>query len=79
MSSPGLKNVTIPLALAGAASALRTVYPFACNAGTSHDFTHYFVTLPAANTATAIDMLAEMVRNSVLDETELEKERKVER
>jgi zinc protease len=47
------------------------------NAGTSYDFTHYYVTLPADHIGVAIDMLAEMVRNSVIDPTELEKERLV--
>src|SRR5688572_25636670 len=26
-----------------------------CNAGTSYDFTHYYVTLPSANISTAVD------------------------
>jgi zinc protease len=47
------------------------------NAGTSFDFTHYYVTIPAGSIGVAIEMLAEMVRNSSLDSTELEKERLV--
>ncbi|MEN6627326.1 MAG: pitrilysin family protein [Candidatus Sumerlaeia bacterium] len=48
-----------------------------CNAGTSFDFTHYYVTIPAGSIGVAIQMLAEMVRHSTLDPTELEKERLV--
>lgn len=48
-----------------------------CNAGTSYDFTHYYVTLPAATISTGVEMLAEMMRHSVLDEGEIEKERLV--
>ncbi len=48
-----------------------------CNAGTSFDFTHYYVTIPSAATGTAIDMLAEMLRHSSLDEGELARERQV--
>jgi hypothetical protein len=47
------------------------------NAGTSYDFTHYFITLPSAGLDRAIDMLAEMVGASTLDAAELEKERLV--
>lgn len=48
-----------------------------CNAGTSHDFTHYYITMPADSISTGIGMLAEMIRNSALDPGELEKERLV--
>ena len=48
-----------------------------CNAGTSHDFTHYYVTLPTAAAGQGIDMLAEILRHSMLDPDELEKERGV--
>ena len=48
-----------------------------CNAGTSYDFTHYFVTLPSANVARGIEMLGEMVCGSTLDAGEMEKERLV--
>ena len=48
-----------------------------CNAGTSYDFTHYYVTLPSAAIGTGIEMLSEMVRHSTLDAAELEKERLV--
>lgn len=47
------------------------------NAGTSFDFTHYYVTIPSESISVAIRMLAEMVRNSTLDPAELEKERLV--
>lgn len=49
----------------------------ACNAGTSYDFTHYYVTLPAESVARGSEMLAEMVCSSTLDGGELEKERLV--
>ncbi|MBI1785796.1 insulinase family protein [Candidatus Sumerlaeota bacterium] len=48
-----------------------------CNAGTSYDFTHYYITLPAENIGRGIEMLGEMVRASALDAEELEKERLV--
>lgn len=48
-----------------------------CNAGTSRDFTHYYVTLPAPAIETGIRALAEMVRCATLDPKELEKERQV--
>lgn len=48
-----------------------------CNAGTSHDFTHYYLTMPSAAIGTGLEMLAEMVRHSTLDAEELEKERLV--
>lgn len=47
------------------------------NAGTSYDFTHYYVTLPSAGVERAIQMLSEMVGFSSLDPAELEKERLV--
>ncbi len=47
------------------------------NAGTSYDFTHYYVTIPSESIAVAIRMLAEMIRHSTLDPAELEKERLV--
>ncbi len=47
------------------------------NAGTSYDFTHYYVTMPAAAADVGIDMIAEMIRHSTLNEEELEKERLV--
>ena len=48
-----------------------------CNAGTSYDFTHYYITMPSGAVGTGIELLAEMVRRSTLDPTELEKERLV--
>lgn len=48
-----------------------------CNAATSHDYTHYHITLPAASLLTGVEMLADMIRNSALDAEELEKERLV--
>lgn len=47
------------------------------NAGTSFDFTHYYVTIPSESIGVAIQMLSEMVGHSTLDATELEKERLV--
>ncbi len=47
------------------------------NAGTSLDFTYYYVMLPAARAISTIDMLADISVNSSLDETELELEKKV--
>jgi zinc protease len=47
------------------------------NAGTSLDFTYYYVVLPAARAVAAIEMLADISVNSSLDETELELEKKV--
>ena len=48
-----------------------------CNAGTSYDFTHYYVTLPSENIGRGIEMLGEMMYASTLDAAELEKERLV--
>lgn len=48
-----------------------------CNAATSHDYTHYYITLPAAALQTGVEMLADMIRHSALDPGELEKERLV--
>lgn len=47
------------------------------NAGTSYDFTHYYITLPSANIERGVEMLAEMIGRSQLDPEELEKERLV--
>lgn len=46
-----------------------------CNAGTSYDFTHYYITMPSENIDHGIDALAEMMVGSVIDPTEFEKER----
>src|SRR5437868_1566262 len=48
-----------------------------CNAGTSYDFTHYYITLPSANLPRGIEMLGEMATASALDKEELDKERLV--
>ena len=47
------------------------------NAGTSLDFTFYHAVLPAPRAAATIEMLADISVNSILDETELELEKKV--
>lgn len=47
------------------------------NAGTSLDFTYYYVLLPARRAIATIEMLADISVNSSLDETELELEKKV--
>jgi zinc protease len=47
------------------------------NAGTSLDYTFYHAVLPRARTIQTIEMLADISVNSVLDETELELEKKV--
>jgi len=47
------------------------------NAGTSLDFTYYYVVMPAARAVATIEMLADISVNSSLDATELELEKKV--
>jgi zinc protease len=47
------------------------------NAGTSQDFTFYHAVLPVERTMATIEMLADISVNSILDETELELEKKV--
>ncbi|MEO8294974.1 MAG: pitrilysin family protein [Gemmatimonadota bacterium] len=47
------------------------------NAGTGYDHTSYFVVLPASGLATAIDIQADALRNSVIDPGELERELRV--
>lgn len=47
------------------------------NAGTSHDFTHYYVTLAADRFDTALHIVAEVLQHSQLPPEELEKERQV--
>jgi zinc protease len=47
------------------------------NAGTSLDFTFYHAVLPSPRAAATIEMLADISVNSILDETELELEKKV--
>lgn len=47
------------------------------NAGTSEDYTHYYVTVPAPHFTTGLDVLADMIQNAILDAEELERERLV--
>ena len=47
------------------------------NAGTSLDYTFYHAVLPMPRAGTTIEMLADISVNSILDETELELEKKV--
>jgi len=47
------------------------------NAGTSLDYTYYHAVLPAPRAVATIEMLADISVNSILDETELELEKKV--
>jgi len=47
------------------------------NAATGRENTSYWCKVPSTHTAMAFDVMADMLRNSVFDETELSKERKV--
>src|SRR5258707_5450848 len=47
------------------------------NAGTSNDYTFYYLLLPAARALPGIALIADMVLNSVFDPTELTRERDV--
>ena len=47
------------------------------NAGTSMEFTHYYLTLATPFTSIGIDMLSDVLANSSLDPAEVEKERQV--
>jgi zinc protease len=47
------------------------------NAGTSKDFTHYYLTVGSPHTDVGLDVLADVMMHSSLDPGELEKERKV--
>ncbi len=47
------------------------------NAGTSLDYTFYYVLLPADQVTRGLDLLADMVFNSVLDQKEMDREREV--
>lgn len=49
----------------------------AWNAGTSMDFTHYHVTVPAEHFERATDVIADMMMNASIDADEFEKERAV--
>jgi len=48
-----------------------------CNAATSKDFTHYYITIASDYTDTAIKLHADMMQNPVIPEDEMNKERKV--
>jgi zinc protease len=47
------------------------------NAGTGYESTNYYITLPAENFRTALDIHADVLQRSTFDEFELEKERQV--
>jgi zinc protease len=47
------------------------------NAGTSWDYTFYYILLPASQTVKGIEILSDMVFNSAFDERELAREREV--
>ena len=47
------------------------------NAGTGYESTNYYIILPSQNFPTALDIHADVLRNSIFDEYELEKERQV--
>ena len=47
------------------------------NAGTSWDYTFYYILLPASQTMKGIEILSDMIFNSVFDERELAREREV--
>jgi len=47
------------------------------NAGTSKDFTHYYITIPSKDFETALFLHADMLLNPLIPRKELEKERKV--
>lgn len=47
------------------------------NAGTSKDFTHYYITIPSKDFDMAMDLHADMMQNPLIPRNEMEKERKV--
>lgn len=47
------------------------------NAGTSEDFTHYYLSVAAPYFNTCMDVMAEVLKNSIIDPQEVEKERLV--
>lgn len=47
------------------------------NAATSKDFTHYYITIPSNDFATAMELHSDMLLNPLIPRKELEKERKV--
>jgi zinc protease len=49
----------------------------AMNAGTSWDYTYYYVTLPASRVSQGLELLADISTNAALDEAVLQKEKEV--
>jgi zinc protease len=47
------------------------------NAGTAKDFTHYYITVAGEYIATGLDVLSDVMMNSVIDPLEMEQERQV--
>lgn len=47
------------------------------NAATSHDYTHYHITVASDNTPRALDILADMIMDAELDPAEIDNERQV--
>ncbi|UCF78099.1 MAG: insulinase family protein [Candidatus Eiseniibacteriota bacterium] len=47
------------------------------NAGTSVEYTHYYVTVPSENYLTALDVLSDALMNSLFEPEEVEREREV--
>jgi len=47
------------------------------NAGTSKDFTHYYITIASDYVTTGLDVLSDVIMNSTLDPNEMERERQV--
>jgi len=47
------------------------------NAGTSYDFTHYYITVPSLYWEEALEILGDLIFNPAFDKEELERERRV--
>ncbi len=47
------------------------------NAATSRDFTHYFINLPSSHLTKAIDILADITRNSTFPRAKIQREKRV--
>lgn len=47
------------------------------NAATSHDYTHFYITVPGSEISSAVDALSDMALRATLDSDELNKEREV--
>ncbi len=47
------------------------------NAGTSKDFTHYYVTVASPYFETALDCISDMIKNSLIDQNEFDQEKNV--